>query len=284
MTRKELSLRENAVIHAYSIGDKEAAIDFVMELRERNTEKKLYRFRTPKMHEVEALQKEKIYLCRPSQYEDFEDCKIEYDIADLCKYFMLNVKPEKYEKFFRLMDDNTMQQIIKNMEENPKFKRLNDNIRNECLIACISENYNSKMWEIYAQNYEGICYEYDLDSIILGIKNLRFFPVRYVEDRKNTKDIRFDSSDYNDTADAYQRAINKYMLSCLTKNKVPYAREYEWRLICEYMELNNGKTGTLFDFILPSKIILGKNISNIPEFENAIIGCANNKGIPVKKM
>ena len=40
MTRKELLLRENAVINAYSIGNKSTAIDYVMKLRERNTRHK----------------------------------------------------------------------------------------------------------------------------------------------------------------------------------------------------------------------------------------------------
>lgn len=134
------------------------------------------------------------------------------------------------------------------------------------------------MWEKYAQNDEGVCFEYDMNSIVLNIKqNLRFFPIRYVDDRSNTQDICFDSSDYNDTDGAYQQAAKKYMLSCLTKNKVPYAQEYEWQLMCEHIELEAGKTGMLFDFILPSKIILGSNISKNPTFESAITKCAEGK-------
>ncbi len=72
------------------------------------------------------------------------------------------------------------------------------------------------------------------------------------------------------------------MLSCLTKDKVPYAQEYEWRLICDHIKLGGEKTGTLFNFILPSKIILGNNISNNLDFANAIIECAKNKGIPIE--
>lgn len=73
------------------------------------------------------------------------------------------------------------------------------------------------------------------------------------------------------------------MLSCLTKNRVPYSCEHEWRLIYEHIELDDGKTGALFDFIPPSKIILGSHISKNPIFENAIIKCAERKGITAEK-
>lgn len=283
MTRKELLLRENVVINAYSIGNKSTAIDYVMKLRERNTRHKLYRFRPPKMHEVDALNKEKIYLCRPSQYEDSGDCKIEYDIYNLYEYYIRNIKYPEHKYDFCFIDDNAMQQLIGKIKENHKFQQLNEIIRNECLIACISESYNSYMWEHYAQNSEGICFEYEMDNIVMGIKHpLRFFPIRYVDNRSETKDIKFNSDDFKDTSINCEKAANKYMLSCLTKDKVPYAKEYEWRIIYDHIKLNDNKTGALFDFILPSKIILGKNISNNRDFANAIIKCAKNKGINIE--
>ncbi len=209
MTRNEQSLRANAVINAYSIGNKEVAIDYIMKLRERNTNKKLYRFRPPKMHEVDALREEKIYLCRPSQYEDSGDCKIEYDFYNLYEYYIRNIKFPEHKKDFCFVDNNAMQETIKKTKEDSKFQQLNENIRNECLIACISESFNSYMWEHYAQNSEDICFEYEMDSIIMGVKHpLRFFPVRYVDNRNETKDIQFNSYDFNDTGVSYESAIN----------------------------------------------------------------------------
>ena len=140
------------------------------------------------------------------------------------------------------------------------------------------------MWKHYAQNSEGICFEYEMDSIIMGIKTpLRFFPVRYVENRSETKDIKFNSDDFKDTSINCEKAAKKYLLSCLTKDKFPYAKEYEWRLIYDHITLDNNSTGTLFDFILPSKVILGKNISKNPSFSDSIIECAKNKGITVEE-
>lgn len=284
MTRKELFLRENAVINAYSIGNKSTAIDYIMKLRERNTRCKLYRFRPPRLHEINALEEEKIYLCRPSQYEDFGDCKIEYDIPDLFNYYLRDVKYPEHKNDICFIDNNVIHKLIQKIEEDYKFQQLNNNIRNECLIACITESYNSYMWKHYAQNSEGICFEYEMDSIIMGIKTpLRFFPVRYVENRSETKDIKLNSDDFKDTIINCEKAAKKYLLSCLTKDKFPYAKEYEWRLIYDHITLDNNSTGTLFDFILPSKVILGKNISKNPSFSDSIIECAKNKGITVEE-
>ncbi len=283
MTRKELNLRETAVVYAYLKNNISTALDCIMELRDRNTDKKLYRFRPPKMYEIDAIQKEKIYLCRPSQYTDSDDCKIEYDIPDLYEYYLRNIKYPKHKNDLCFIDDHAMKQLIKKIEANSDFQQVSERMRNECLVACISGTFNTYMWEHYAQNNEGICLEYDMDNIITNTKfPLRFLPIRYVESRQKTDDIKFNSLDFNNTDAAYKNAAKKYMASCLTKNKIPYAQEHEWRLIYDHCSLDNGKEGLLFDFILPSKIILGKNIFNNPNFANSIIECAKNKGIPIE--
>lgn len=40
------------------------------------------------------------------------------------------------------------------------------------------------MWENYAENYAGICLEYDVEDVLKAIskENLRFFPIWYVEE------------------------------------------------------------------------------------------------------
>lgn len=66
MTRKELEIRENAVLSAYRDSNVDVGVGYVLQLYARNPEKKLYRFRPPKEHEVDAIRKSQIYLCRPS--------------------------------------------------------------------------------------------------------------------------------------------------------------------------------------------------------------------------
>lgn len=54
MTKKELQIRENAVLNAFRDNNIEEAVTYEMELYERNPEKKFYRFRPPKEYEVDA--------------------------------------------------------------------------------------------------------------------------------------------------------------------------------------------------------------------------------------
>ena len=49
----------------------------------------LFRFRPPKGYEIDTLEAEQIFLCKPSVYEDSGDCEILFDLRDLCEYFML---------------------------------------------------------------------------------------------------------------------------------------------------------------------------------------------------
>ena len=284
MTRKEFGLRECAVKTAFYENDLEQAVSMVMRLIDRSPSKKFYRFRPPKMHEINALENNEIYLCRPAVYEDEGDCEILYDIAELCRYFMLEMKPKKYERLYDYVNNKLMDEIVSRMENEPRFKKMRDEIRNECLVACITQNNTKYMWENYAQNGEGICLEYDMADVLLGHDSmLKIFPVRYVEDRNKTEDIFFTSKELNDTDEAFDNARRKYLLSCMTKNRIPFSQEREWRLLCEYQELNDGENGKLYDFVPPTKIVLGKNISKHPEFMEKVLEYALNKKIDVEQ-
>lgn len=65
----------------------------------------------------------------------------------------------------------------------------------------------------------------------------------------------------------------------MTKNKIPYAQESEWRILSELsLTPNNGES---FDFIRPCRIHLGKNISRNTDFHNGILQIAHEYKIPI---
>ena len=70
------------------------------------------------------------------------------------------------------------------------------------------------------------------------------------------------------------------MISCMTKNKIPYSRESEWRILSNDVDefIKNGK---LDSFIKPSRIFLGKNIFTNLGFKNEIEKVAAKLGISV---
>ena len=281
MTRNELQLREKAVVMAYKVGNRNAAASYIMELYRRNKEKKFYRFRPPQMHEIDAIREKQIYLCRPICYEDSGDCEWLDDLDALIMY-TLNVKDRKKYKLMQAkLTDEKKQECIRRIQEDKRYIEIKNKSRNMCLVGCITDKNTQYMWKEYAVDSEGICLEYDFETILETVsdnKVLHLCPIRYVEDRKQTKDILFGPTDYEEeTPDKVMQ--NKYRLSCMTKDKVPYSKESEWRLLCLETNIPITQKGKSFDFIRPSKIYLGKNIDRNPKFKSGILNVADKYGI-----
>lgn len=285
MTKKELEIRENAVLYAYKYNDVDKAVQYVMQLYDRNKEKKLYRFRPPLQREIDAIKKAEIYLCFPRMYasKDPEDCRWIDDIETLFKYEVNIRNAEKYSPYGKIFTEEKYQEMSERMRNTPKYIDYKNRVSNMCLISCISDKNTSYMWETYTKNSEGLCLEYDFSDVLYAISglNIRLFPIRYVKNRNQTKDIQFGPAEYaEDAPDELMR--NKYILSCMTKNRLPYSKDSEWRVLCEQPEdLPLTESGKLFPFIRPSKIHLGKNIDHNPQFKSAVIDMCTESNIPL---
>ena len=284
MTRNELIIREKAVLYAYKYNDFDKAINNVLELFERNKTKKLYRFRLPLSREIDSIRQSNIFLCRPKLYEDEGDCKCIDDVEALVKYTVTERSRDKYKKVRKLFTSEFYDKIVKEVKENQKYIQMKDNVRNMCLIGCMTDKMTDYMWEKYANNHEGICLEYDFEEVLKTLRGqgLIFFPVRYVENRDSDSEIFLGPKEYAEIDDDTLMR-RKYILSCMTKNIVPYAKESEWRIFCEYAELPPEKDdGKFFDFLAPKKIYLGKKIDNNIKFKNEIIDMANIRDIEIE--
>lgn len=285
LTRGELHRREEAVVSGFIERNGDKAFAHVQELIKINAnEGVLFRFRPPKEYEIDTLVAEQIFLCKPSIYEDTGDCEILYDIRDLCRYFMLEIKPEKYKRFSSMFDDAFYDEIMEKVKGKSAYEVLREKIRDQALVACFSEKYEDYMWDEYASNSEGICLMYNLQEVFLAAGNeLKFYPVRYVDNRRNQKDIWFTSREYNERDD-YELAHLKFLLSCLTKERIPYSKEAEWRLFYDFSTLDKGESGKKFDFhVKPRAVIMGKNIDNNPTFRDRVQNYATLAGIKLLK-
>jgi hypothetical protein len=123
MTRNELLIREKAVLYAYKNDDFDKAIDYEMELFDRNKEKKIYRFRCPKNREIESIREANIFLCRPRIYEDIGDCEWIDDIEALVKY---DVTVRSYDKYkpYEDMFTSELYREISDKELNIEYKEM----------------------------------------------------------------------------------------------------------------------------------------------------------------
>lgn len=285
MTRKELWLREKAALMAYKKCNYDAAASYIFELYNRNKAKKIYRFRPPQLYEVDAIRNQQIYMCRPMCYEDSGDCEWLDDLEELIE-FTLNVKDrEKYRMMGAKLTEEKKKECIALLQKNARYIEIKNKSRNMCLIACLTDKKTQYMWKDYAVDSEGVCLEYDFETVLQMISDesqLNLCPIRYVENRRETKDIQFRSEDYAE--DAPEEVMEaKYRLSCVTKDKVPYANESEWRLMCLETEIPITQKGKTFDFLRPSKIYLGKNIDRNIKFKEGILDVAKVYGIPVEQ-
>lgn len=167
----------------------------------------------------------------------------------------------------------------------PRYKEIKDIVRNMCLIACITDKMSDYMWEKYTCDYEGVCLEYDFEEVLYAIKKLkiRFMPIRYVDDRAKTKDIQFGPEEYAKSSPE-ELMERKYILSCLTKNRIPFSKESEWRIMSESTNLPINENGKLFEFIKPHKVYLGKNIGRNEWFESEIRNASGKLGIEICEM
>lgn len=254
MTKNDKELRNNAVYSAYSENNKKKALGYVRKIIKKRNLNKFYRYRPAKEYEIESLEKEEIYLCKPCVYEDNNDCKICFDDRSFAKNYAetLNFNNASVTK------EQYVELTTNFITNNPKTKVLKEKIRSNCLIACFTEDSNNKyMWENYAESYTGICVEYDFKSICnaVGKNGWDYMPVRYVENRDKQGDIIFTVNDYN-----FDEALLKYKLSCMTKNNIPYNMEQEWRLLSECPIGHEKDNGLKVEFIKPSRIIMGKGI------------------------
>lgn len=123
------------------------------------------------------------------------------------------------------------------------IKRI-DKLSDAVYLKCFSENRESLlMWSTYADNYAGMCIEYDLRKLE-DVYLCHLFPVRYSNIR-NTKAapyaliqdlewMRRDIEDGNSPLD--NDGVRDIVASFLTKS-MEWKYEAEWRLIVTYLHL-----------------------------------------------
>lgn len=277
--------REKALEAGFIERDRDKAFECVKEIININAnEGVLFRFRPPKGYEIDTLEAEQIFLCKPSVYEDSSDCEILFDLRDLCEYFMLERRTELLNRMETAFDDKFYNDVIEQLNKNARFENLRNKIRDQALVACFSERYDEFMWKNYALDSEGICLVYNLNDIFLSLPSeLKFYPVRYVDNRKKQKDIWFTSKEYN-FEDNSEPEYLKFLFSCLTKERIPYSSEAEWRLFSDFSELEEGENGKKFDFLVkPRAIVMGRNIERNLDFRDRVREYSSKSGIRLLK-
>lgn len=209
-----------------------------------HTPSSLYKYKSfdDKGHSIELLQKDKMWLSRPTSFNDPFDCALKLSVKDLTKEYiaevLINGHSDYYKQFgitnkeldklkrqkgkkdiihelvkLSVKKDNPdltikeRDEIIAEEENRIKNYELDIKHKENLHVTCFSKtNESILMWSHYADNHKGFCVEYDFKK--LGINNpfTRFiFPVFYTESV-------FDMSDYLDRYDkGFDNVLKKYM-------------------------------------------------------------------------
>lgn len=281
MTQEEQLLRSSAVEKAFRDNDIESAIATVTEMAQKNPV--LFKYYRPRQHSIQALLDSEIYMCRPSTYDDSGDNEYLPDINSIARYYAEEVRGTPVSSL--LFDDSFFESMMEQINANPKFIHYKTRIQDDFLTACITENFDEKMWTDYAQSGEGFCAVYGTNQLIVESHKLGylFYPVRYVESRKACEDIQFTADEYKDSEHSYLSYNRKAYLSCLTKEILPYSSEKEWRLMMRNPGGFDGEKGKSYPFIKPFMIIAGENIGKNPEIEKSLIDASKQLGIELIK-
>ena len=82
----------------------------------------------------------------------------------------------------------------------------------------------------------------------------------------------------------HQLRLVSNQFSCLTKERIPYSSEAEWRLFSDFSELEEGENGKKFDFLVkPCAIVMGRNIERNLDFRDRVREYSSKSGIRLLK-
>ncbi len=188
------------------------------KLKFNNTPSSLFKYRTmdKKGHTLDLISEDKIYLSKPSNFNDPFDCALnittksmdndyireilsDYDLSILKRFNFTSKELYKLKKSKRFIHDisklyvkkiypnykknlEKYNGLVNNLENKIMDSHLNlEKIKNHIYLTCFSEiNDSILMWSHYTHNHEGICIEYNFKELNFNNPLTRYtFPVIY---------------------------------------------------------------------------------------------------------
>lgn len=286
-----------------------------LDLKRKNIPEKLYRYRPLKKEDVKfrfgEIVRGELFLSHSKDLNDpFEVCSVLQSLSPAAyldkKIYMKSFKelmePHDYERIFgkeAYWEDFIDYVARKTMPEERAVETkaalekvfmggieditryINEQSRKMVRFASFSETFNNlPMWHHYADGHTGICLEYTTNEISEIYHLNMMFPVYYVE---KLPDI---------ACDMFRKKHPKFgLFKFQAMHKLQnWNYEKEWRLIhdagswytsLEKVPKNFWTSGKPIQFIRPSKVILGKDIT--AENECEMRKAADLVNIPVVK-
>lgn len=190
------------IIENISVNSKTSPEEFNRKMQpmvkfiQRNVPDKLYKFRECTENNIDAFEKDEIWLSKAYQFNDVHDGLLFFDKTAILEQAKRIISPENLLLIFQSLKQpqlllkqfhfqnpdmqtaienglttldeqtffNMIQQFIPNLDVflDSCFGELKNQIRNQIKMACVSRNIKSPlMWAHYANNHKGFAIEYD---------------------------------------------------------------------------------------------------------------------------
>ena len=202
-----------------------------------------------------------LYMSSPLYFNDPYDCELSFNLLEGYEDFLkigLNREQRRGIKHNKRLREEARQEtegLQKELEsEWMSFKK-------EIAVCCFTEELdNFLMWSHYANCYNGICLEYNVEEI----KKMKYFlsPIKYTNklirarDYINKEDFKRNSSN---------RLLKAAIVSVLSKQS-QWEYENEWRIV----NILNENNSSLIQMPTPKKVYIGFKVDN--SIKEKIIG------------
>lgn len=219
----------------------DSSTDQISEIIVENLPEKLYKFRAGNDWDIEALENDSIWMGNATMMDDPYDSKI-----------LLTDE-------FRAKMDFVINNVERFQADKYRVHLRDDSIQRECFLCSLTEIRDSEdMWRRYANYEQGFCIEYNTIDLMQSVK-LPVLPIYYgkkpLEDEKTISEI-----------DKPTLIFKNFLIKDKTgPNGEDWYSQREWRIIAfrKSLELDdNNYKGKCIAICKPSKVILGKNITD----------------------
>lgn len=178
---------------------------------------------------IETVKNSNVYMSSPLAFNDPYDCELSFNIMDGLEEFLkisLNRKQRRTMNHDKDLQ-NKVEESLKQLQDEltAEWNKIKDGIQ----IACFCEKVdNFLMWSHYANCYNGICIEYDVNKInMCNEPILSLFPVMYT-------DNLIKAWDYFNKEELYKKEPRMFQIAAIRaviSKHLQWSYENEWRMI-----------------------------------------------------
>lgn len=204
-------------------------------------------------NKIDTLNRKSLYMPSPLDFNDPYDCELSFNLLGGLEDFLrigLNREQRRAIKHNQKLKSETKIEAEKLQKE---LEGEWTTLKKQMAVCCFTESVdNFLMWSHYANSYNGVCLEYNLNEV----RDLKYFlsPVLYTDKLIRARDY-ITKDDLK--KDKYNRLMKAAIISVLSKQS-QWKYENEWRII----NIIKNESDRYISMPLPKAIYVGFKVNN----------------------